>query len=101
MKSYSRVNVNDYELSRVQDAVENALAPILKIELLDGVLLENISLISGQDNLIEHKLGRNFRLWSVMRLNAQSIIYEGTQSLQNKFINLQCSTSCTITLWVA
>lgn len=101
MKAYGRVNVKDYELSRVQDAIENVITPILELPILDGVLLEGISLIAGQDNNIEHKLGRAFRLWSVMRLGANSVVYEGTQSLQNKFINLRCSTNCTITLWVA
>jgi hypothetical protein len=47
-------------LQGVQDNVREALQPFITNPLLDGVLLENLDLNSGE-NLIEHKLGRDYR----------------------------------------
>jgi len=47
-------------LQGVQDNVREALQPFITNPLLDGVYLEDLELQSGE-NLIEHKLGRDYR----------------------------------------
>jgi len=47
-------------LQGVQDNVREALQPFITNPLLDGLLLEDLALNAG-DNLIEHKLGREYR----------------------------------------
>lgn len=47
-------------LQGVQDNVREALQPFITNPLLDGLLLEDLALNAGE-NLIEHKLGRDYR----------------------------------------
>jgi len=47
-------------LQGVQDNVREALQPFITNPVLDGILLEDLVLNEG-DNLIEHKLGRDYR----------------------------------------
>ena len=101
MKKYTDVNVSDYDLSRVQDSIRQSLDDLISKQLIDGILLENVSLTSGQDNIINHKLSRKLRMWLVVRKNANSDVWEVSSVVSTKQISLRCSANVTISLWVA
>jgi hypothetical protein len=100
IKNYAKINTQDYDLSRVQDAVTNFANQFTQNPTLDGILLEGISLISAQDNLVETGLGRPWRAWFLGRLSTNAQVYEGAQTNMNKFLNLQCTANCTVSIWV-
>ena len=100
-KKYAKINVSDYELSRVQDAVNDFCDQFALIPFLNGVFVKDMDLIAGQDNLVETKLQRPWRTWTLMRKNAQSDVWEGSQTDIKKFLNLNCAADVTVSLWVA
>jgi len=104
--SFKTINTQDKNLQLIQDNVAAAIAPIQRSPLIGGVLLLNVSLKAGQDNLVQHTLNRmpqiiipgipsvNTTIWSP----ASSSI--GNQSSNSQYVNLCCSSNCTVSVWV-
>lgn len=67
VKTLATIRSTDYELSKVAEDVKQSLNALASNPFLNGQLLENISLVANQDNLIEHKLDRPLRFWSIVR----------------------------------
>jgi hypothetical protein len=101
MKAYKKKGLDD-NINKVQDNVQLALNPIINSPIINGILLSNITLTSGQDNIIEHKLGRELRGYLVVKKSANSNIWDlqDINKLSRLTLNLQCSTNCVISLWV-
>lgn len=62
--------VNDPQealLMRLQDNVELSLNQIIGNRILDGIILEDITLVEDSVNKIEHKLSRDLKGWIVIR----------------------------------
>ncbi len=101
------INFTDKNLQMLQDNVDAAITPIQRAPLTGGVLLSNISLTSGQDNLVEHTLGRRPQIVIPGVPTANSTIWSpttaslGNQNSNTQYINLRCSTSCTVSVWVS
>lgn len=100
MKKFSRLNVQDYDLSRVQDAIGYTLDPITESKVIDGQLLENIQLIAGQDNVIAHRLGRKPLMWSVADISASATVWR-LGNFDKNYLTLRCSSDVTVSIWVA
>lgn len=101
MKSLRLIRSFDQDLMSVQDNVKDFSDQFLSLPLLDSVFLEEIQLTTGQDNLVDHKLGnRRARGFVVARRNANSVIYEDTSPIPERFLNLQCSANVTVSLFV-
>ena len=68
----------------------------------NGVILEDIDLVSGSFTDIEHKLGRKPRGYLVIRKSAAQTVYEDVGDYDNRklFIKLRASGSVTVNLWV-
>lgn len=99
MKQMRTLQLDDEKLSRFQGNVQDALQQVTKSPLLDGNLVEGISLVSGSDNLVAHKLGRVPRLWFVVDKNANAVVWR--TNWDNKLITLKCDSNVNVTLWVA
>jgi len=98
---FNKINVSDYELARVQDAVGEALKGLELVPYVNGVIIENVPLDSTKDNQVFHGLGKDWRYWSLLRLSANSVVYEATtQQFKDKIITLKCTASCTVSLFV-
>jgi hypothetical protein len=89
-------------LSRVQDNLASTLDTITSIEMLDGVRIENIKLLSGIDNLISHKLNRIPLGYIILRKRASSDIWDTQDSNKSpsKTLILNCSANVTIDIWI-
>lgn len=85
-------------LDRMQTIWKSQIDPILKIPMLNGLQLTNISLISG-DNVINHLLQRNQQGWIVTDQSAASSLCR-SQPLNNLTLTLNSSNPCVISLWV-
>lgn len=101
-----RISTTDKNLQLIQDNVESALIPLQGMPMVGGGLLQNIVLTAGQDNLVPHNLGRSPKVFFIGSLDTNSVVWNPTspainnQKSNSTVINLRCSTTCTISLWV-
>ncbi len=100
-KNYKQINTNDKDLQLLQANVDEAFKGVLACDLIDGVFIKNVSLTASQDNLVSHGLGREPQMWIVVRNNANSVVWEKTSPSISRVLNLWCSATCTVNLWVA
>ncbi len=129
--AFKKIQFQDQSISLFQDNVEQAFAPLQSTLLIEKttqsgqtVFLRSFNsqpfvggnlikqpITSGVDNLIAHGLGRLPKVWTVMRLDANTNIWEvsttslstaslTSSSTSDEFINLWCGTSCNVTIWV-
>ena len=85
-----------------QDHIESVINPVLDSAIIDGVILEDIDLVSTGFTSVEHKLGRKPRGYLVIRKSAAQTVYEDVGDYDNRklFIKLRASGSVTVNLWV-
>lgn len=102
LKQYKKVSTDNRATNQLQENVEQALDPIISKEIIDGVLHKSIALITGQNNIIEHKLGRPIRGWFATRKRADSRLWDtqDTNTNTSTTLSLNCSANVTIDLWV-
>ena len=94
---YRKVYTGTTENARQQTAIEQAVAPAIRAELLDGRLIDNVSLSVGT-NLIEHKLARVPRGYIIVFKNAAAEIYNAEAT--NLHLPLISNLACTISIWI-
>jgi len=100
--TFKKVNSDNEQLNKMQENVSQALLPVLGSAILDGVLLTEIELTTGQANLIEHKLGRRPLGWIAVRKRAESTLWDNQNAnlLNNRTLDLRCSSNVTVDLWI-
>jgi hypothetical protein len=103
---FQRTQTADDLLNRIQDQIARTIASIEASPFISGNAISQ-DLVSGQDNLVAHKLGRAIRYWIPLRKNANADVWEqstsqlGNVSSNDSYLNLRCSANCTVTLWVS
>lgn len=96
-RSFRQINTQDRELQLIQDNVERAVAEAINSPLLNGRLVADVALNAGLTKW-EHKLARTPRGYLVVDKNNTALIY--TAAKDDKFLTLNASVACTVTLWV-
>lgn len=101
LMKFTKLNTPDQLLNRVQDNVDRSLNPVIDVPILDGVLLQSVTLASGS-NVINHTLGKTLTGWSIVRQRGVASIYDEQSS--NKFpsrtLLLNSSAAVSVDLWV-
>jgi ATP-dependent protease ClpP protease subunit len=97
-----RLKVKDSELSSVQDNVIRSVAPILQKVIIDGQILEDISIATGAVRNISHGLGRPITGYFIMKRNANAQIWdsEATNTQKDIYLKLNSSANCIVSIWV-
>ena len=101
-----RINTSEQTQQLLQDNIDTELTKLQASPMFPGNILNNITLTSGQDNLIQHGLGKPARYFIVLMKQVNTDVWSPTSStLSNKnsdftYINLRCSTTCTVSVWV-
>src|SRR6185437_314807 len=100
-KAIAKVQTQDATISKLQDDIIGGLQPILKNALVDGSLLTNVSLQSGQ-NTIFHGLGRTLQGWILVRERANANVWDNQDQngLQNSTLLLNASAAVTVDVYV-
>ena len=93
MKTFRRINSNEKDINVVQDNVEDAFSYLLKDPFNQSILLKNVKLISGQNNIINHLLGRKLIGWSIVRKRGPGDIWDEQDSNTIPNLTLLLSTS--------
>lgn len=72
-----------------------------------GHILASVSLTSGRDNLVSHKLQQTPQVWVITDNNTNSVIWSppssqiGNQTSNAQYLNLWCSATTIVSIWVA
>lgn len=92
----SGVRAVDEQLEKAREVLNE----LLRVEIVRGILLEDVSLSSGA-NVINHRLGAKVRGWVVIRKNANEDVWEPAKlDNSDKQIQLDASGGVIVTLWV-
>jgi hypothetical protein len=97
MQALRKIKVKDNDLAFVQDNIINAINPILRNVLLDGVMAEGFD-ITTTGTSIPHGLNRKPLGYIVIAKDAPSDVYQ--TAMDSKFITLQATADVTISLWI-
>lgn len=89
------------DVSRFQDNVEQTFLTITNKAILNGVLIEDVSLTTSASN-VAHGLGRPVIGYIVIKKSANAVVYdnESTNTKKDQFIILRASANVTVSLWV-
>ncbi len=102
LKPFRLLGVSDAVLSRIQDAVAQAFAPLTRNLLLDSNFVTDVTLTSGADNLISHGLGRAYEGFIVTKCTADTRVWisSSANTSPDKYINLRPNVTGVVTLYV-
>jgi hypothetical protein len=101
---FRKIHTPDQIVNRIQENISSSFRPLENAPLYGSVLVENVSLTAGQDNLVSHKLTQKPIAWVIVGLNANTSVWSPvTASLENqssneRLINLRCSANCVVSV---
>lgn len=98
MKNLKKVVTDDRNINQLQDNVEQAITPIITSEIINGLIIKDIEVLTGTTKTIPHKLGRAPNGYAIIKRNANSQVWNGV--INKKNIELNSSANVTISLWV-
>lgn len=84
-------------LMLMQNIWSSIINPILNTAELNTVLLKNVSLSTGSNN-VNHKLGRKLQGWYIVRQRAAASIYDNQDNNQNPDLTLTLVSSADVTV---
>lgn len=85
---------------RAQSNVESAFSGLKNVAILDGTLVENVS-VGTAATLVAHKLNRQIRGYFICSNNTLCTVANVAGTFDKTlFINLIASAPCTISLWI-
>jgi hypothetical protein len=87
------------ELNRIQTNIQTVTDNIIRSDILDGRLIQNVAIGTTATN-VAHGLNRRYKGWIVVDNNTACTLRSATSSLPNQFLSLIASSACTISLWV-
>jgi hypothetical protein len=92
----------DNRTSQVFQRIKLILEEITNKRLIDGNLLLGVSLVTGVDNIVTHKLGRPIVGYLITQKSADCRIWDNqlTNEQKDKFLNLETSANVTVDIWV-
>ena len=97
---FSKVQVDDEALNRMQDRIKTVTDALVANSLLDGRLV-TVTLASGGFTAVSHGLARPPQGYIVLRRDANANIWDLPNAADSfAFLYLQPSATVTVTLWV-
>ena len=101
IRDYKKINSPDELLNRVQDEVSNSISQLLRTEILDGRLIQNVTLTAGI-NSVEHRLDRPILGWMITRKRADANVWDSQDNngIPTRFLDLNASADVVVDIWV-
>jgi hypothetical protein len=102
IKRFKKLNTDNLMVTRLQENIDQQFVQITNREILSGLLLKNISLLTGSVNEIDHKLNRKPNGWFIVRKRGTADIWD-TQDANNKpelTLLLNSDSNVNIDLWI-
>lgn len=95
--AFRRVRLKDKETEQLQSNVVQALQPLLKSPIIDGVHLKDVALASGSND-VNHGLGRPIEGWIVTNRSGTATVHSTGSNY--KTLTLVASADVTVSIWV-
>lgn len=101
IRGFKKLNQPTAEVSKLQDNLEEFFVPFTSSLVVPGNLLQNVSLVAGQPNIINHRLNRALVSYFV-RLKGNSVVWDEQDSnlFKTKTLDLRCSADVVVDVWV-
>jgi hypothetical protein len=90
--------VTPNDLHRLQDNIETFARPLSRRLHLYSELIEDVSLTSGQENLVAHGLGKKVRGFRVTDINASASVWRDDTSTADLTVHIPLRISSTATV---
>lgn len=87
----------DVSLSLLQSNWATLLNPVLDNPIVNGQILENVSLVVGP-NTINHKLGRKLRGWWIVRQRATGSVYDTQDTNPTPAVTLKLTSDAIVSV---
>lgn len=93
-----RTTVRD--IQKLQDTLSRVFNGIQSKAILDGRLINDVSLVSSGATEVSHGLGKPIRGWVLVEKDANANVYSSASSTPNSTLVLNTSADVTVSLWV-
>lgn len=99
---FTKIKTGEKIIDQTIDSVDLVFGDIATREIINGQLIENISIPTGSVVRVSHGLQRPLKGWIVVKQNANSSIWdsENSNSQKTQFLLLNSSANVTVSLWV-
>lgn len=89
-------------INSLQAAIEDSLAPMIAKIQNDSNIISNVSLKTGQINIVNHRLDRKLLGWEIVRLRSEADIWDSQDqnASPNLTLLLNCSADCVVDILV-
>lgn len=98
-KSLAIIQVPDEVQNRQNQEIVNRVNQLSSVQFLDGRLIANVT-VGTSSTPIEHKLGRNFQGWFLVRKRSAGDVREDAQGNTALYLNLISSAQVSVDVWV-
>jgi len=100
-KGYKKISTENNDINKIQEYIGAAVESLADSPILDGILLKNVSLISGT-TAVFHKLNRPLQGYLIVRKRANADIWDSQDSntAPSRTLILESSAAVTIDLYV-
>lgn len=101
IKSIGSTQFNDQALSKMQSNILEAVNPLLKNPVSDGIILPNV-IVGTSQTIIPHKLNRKLVGWYCVRIRGAAYVYDSQDANHNpeSTLILTASSSVSVDLYV-
>ncbi len=102
INAFKKIDTSDRVVSTIQNNVDAVFRQILAQQILNGNIIKDVPLITGQNNLVNTGLAGKLTGWIVIRNRANSVVWDAqdTNLDPTKTLVLLCSANTTVDLLV-
>lgn len=99
MSKIGTIVLEDKVFQRMQDNLVNKVNQISENPFLSGIAVNNVLLVSG-NNQVPHGLNKPYTGVIITRRGNASDIFDVASTDPRRFVGLNCSGTCLVNLWV-
>lgn len=100
LNPFRKVKTTSEEVKHLQDAVALIFNQVLKKQIIDGRIIEDVVVNTGSPVSVAHGLGKAVRGWVVIKKNANADVWDSASVTPTATMDLNSSANVTISLWV-
>jgi len=100
LKRFKRLNTNNYEVATLQSNVSEFVGQFTGNPLLNGNIIKEVVLVSGEITAVSHGLDRKPIGYLVIAANASVDIYELVSITPNSVLNIAANATAIVNLYI-
>lgn len=102
LSNFRKITLSTAALQKFQENVRSSIDSIIACPIIDGLLIENVSLTAASTTEVYHKLGRKPKGWLIVRQRGQANIWDLQDANKNKSVTLSlaCSADVVVDIWI-